>query len=100
MGILVILSQVLEQQLDKEAMTKQEGDDITDPSKSTAKDHTNFLLLLAGYITALCVTFIIGFRTVYKRTLANEKESSEDEKESGDVEDVRNEEFEGKGNHM
>merc|ERR1711892_818205 len=36
------------------------------------KDHTNFLLVIAGYLTTLCCIFIIFFTTKFKRTIANQ----------------------------
>jgi hypothetical protein len=33
----------------------------------TPKDHTNFLLVLAGYMTMLVVVFVLFFSTTYKR---------------------------------
>merc|ERR1712037_697972 len=56
-GVLIALAQVLQQPLDNEAFQKQVCDDL-DPANTTARDHTNFLLVIAGYISALCITFI------------------------------------------
>jgi hypothetical protein len=37
----------------------------------TPKDHTNFLLVLAGYMTTLVVVFVLFFSTVFKRCVQN-----------------------------
>ena len=71
-GILVFASQMLEQDLTGSAISRDVcGTESTnnDPSSSTTvspngtdivgKDHTNFLLVIAGYLTALCLIFII-----------------------------------------
>ena len=43
------------------------------------KDHTNFLLVVAGFLTALVIFFIIFFRTKYKRTLADVVDNRSDD---------------------
>ena len=40
-------------------------------SNGPGKDHTNFLLFIAGYTSVLTIVLILGLRTTYKRTEAN-----------------------------
>lgn len=83
-GVLIALAQVLQQPLDNEAFEKQVCDEL-DPENTTARDHTNFLMVIAGYITALCITFIAGFHANYKRSRANK---ASENSENGAVENL------------
>ena len=47
--------------------------------KEYAKDHTNFLLFTAGYMTTMNVIFMVFLKTDYKRTLANESQENKEE---------------------
>ena len=38
---------------------------------SKGKDHTNFLLFIAGYTSLLTIILILGLKTTFKRTEAN-----------------------------
>jgi hypothetical protein len=40
-------------------------------SNGIGKDHTNFLLFIAGYTSVLTIILILGLKTTYKRTEAN-----------------------------
>ena len=80
-GVLVFLSQMLEQPLDKEALQLQVCDE--GGPDTSAKDHTVFLMVLAGYITAICTIFIAFFHTEYKRTLANQAREAVGEESLG-----------------
>ena len=76
MSIMMILMrmmlQVLEQPLDGASLSRQ----VCTPGieDTTARDHTNFLLVIAGYMSAISVIFILGFSTTFKRSLANQRE--------------------------
>ena len=47
--------------------------------KEYAKDHTNFLLFTAGYMTLMNVIFLVFLKTDYKRTLANQSQENNEE---------------------
>ena len=80
---------MLEQNLQGEALSREicstastscSTDSTSSPSPTISspdlsligKDHTNFLLVIAGYLTSLVVIFIIFFTTKFKRTIANQ----------------------------
>ena len=67
-----MMLQVLEQPLDGTSLSRQ----VCTPGieDTTARDHTNFLLVIAGYMSAISVIFILGFSTTFKRSLANQRE--------------------------
>ena len=44
-------------------------------SNGIGKDHTNFLLFIAGYTSVLTIILILGLKTTYKRTEANRNSS-------------------------
>ena len=85
-GILVFASQMLEQDLKPDDLlnevcssasstrTSSESSTSSPILDSIGKDHTNFLLVIAGYLTALCLIFIIFFTTKFKRSLANQSD--------------------------
>merc|ERR1711892_446325 len=103
-GILIFLSEMLEQELDKDSfhvevcssflsanssdlvlttptVTTQPTSAIqktmdTPTTTSGAADHTHFLIVLAVYISALSLVFVVFFRTEYKRTKANDTEEN------------------------
>ena len=72
MILMTIMLQVLEQPLDGASLSRQ----VCTPGieNTTARDHTNFLLVIAGYMSAISVIFILGFSTTFKRSLANQRE--------------------------
>ena len=77
-GLLVVASQFLEQDLQGEDRLKQVCSDSDNPDSETmGKDHTRFLMLIAGYLTLLVVIFITAFTTKMNRTMANQSESEE-----------------------
>jgi len=88
-GILVAVAGVMEDDLDTQAMDRQVCSEGSQEQSSSAKDHTRFLLLLAGYLATLCIIFVIGFKTVYKRTLANQREEKEEENEDHETQERR-----------
>jgi len=65
-AILVFISSLLEQDL-----SEAEKQDAVCENAISPKDHTNFLLLLAGYLTLLVVLFVVFFKTKFKRTEAD-----------------------------
>ena len=95
-GLLVFASEMLEQNLQGEALSREIcstastsclTDSTSSPSPTISspdlsligKDHTNFLLVIAGYLTSLVVIFIVFFTTKFKRTIANQiKEETQD----------------------
>jgi FLVCR family MFS transporter 7 len=78
-GVLVFLSQMLEQPLDSAAVGRQVCDTPDNPEDTTARDHTNFLLVIAGYIAAITIIFILCFRTRLNRTIANQQQEGEED---------------------
>eukprot|EP00093_Oithona_nana_P009054 09054.XXX_458141_457607_1 [CDS] Oithona nana genome sequencing. len=69
-SILIMISGAMEQELSPEIVENSE-------CPEDAKDHTNFLLFMAGYTTLLTLAFVVGLNTVYKRTKANRTQSLE-----------------------
>ena len=72
---LVFASEMLEQDLQGEDVFKDicSSSASSTPSTGTVgKDHTNFLMIIAGYLTAISLLFVICFTTKFKRTLANQ----------------------------
>jgi len=65
-AILVFVSSLLEQDLTEEEKTQAVCD-----GSITPKDHTNFLLVLVGYLTLLVVIFVLFFKAKFKRSLAD-----------------------------
>ena len=40
------------------------------------QDHTNFLLLLSGFMSALCLLFYCGYSTRFRRTEADMEQNN------------------------
>ena len=56
------------------ASTGCSGDDVDDVEfikLVSGKDHTNFLLLLAGFMSAICILLYYGYSTKFRRTDAD-----------------------------
>ena len=77
-GALVICSMFMEEELndaEKEqdiCTTVPTGcDGINAINIIPGKDHTNFLMLLAGYMTSICLIFYLCFKTAFKRSEAD-----------------------------
>ena len=51
----------------------------------TGRDHTRFLLVMAGYVTFIGITMIAFFSTKYNRRLANERKEEGEEGQAGDA---------------
>eukprot|EP00092_Neocalanus_flemingeri_P028874 GFUD01031352.1.p1 GENE.GFUD01031352.1~~GFUD01031352.1.p1 ORF type:complete len:468 (+),score=76.63 GFUD01031352.1:210-1613(+) len=77
-GILVFASQMLEQDLKGDDLLKEVCSTASSSTTSldVGKDHTNFLLVIAGYLCAMCLIFITFFSTKLKRTLANQNDKN------------------------
>ena len=90
-GILIAISGAMEQELVGEAQNHvvislkiyntlpnmsshvpfQSCTSLDENGHRIGKDHTNFLMFIAGYITLITIIFILGLKTTYKRTAAN-----------------------------
>ena len=77
-GALVIGSMFLEQDLTESerqndicTLAPSGCDDYSSITIIPGKDHTNFLMLLAGYMTAICLIFYFCFKTAFKRSEAD-----------------------------
>ena len=77
-GALVIGSMFLEQELSESerqhdicTLAPSGCDDYNTITIIPGKDHTNFLMLLAGYMTAICLIFYFCFKTAFKRSEAD-----------------------------
>ena len=77
-GALVIGSMFLEEELSESerqhdicTLAPTGCDDYTSITIIPGKDHTNFLMLLAGYMTAICLIFYLCFKTAFKRSEAD-----------------------------
>ena len=77
-GALVIGSMFMEEELND--FEKQQDicttvpidcDGINSINIIPGKDHTNFLMLLAGYTTSICLIFYLCYKTAFKRTEAD-----------------------------
>ena len=96
-GMLVFASQILQQDLQYDdqfrdvcslasssSCSSQTQSSLSQTPSATderlcGKDHTNFLLLIALYLLAMVVIFIVFFNTKFKRTLADKiKEETQD----------------------
>ena len=77
-GALVIGSMFLEQELSESerqhdicTLAPSGCDDYNTITIIPGKDHTNFLMLLAGYMTAICLIFYFCFKTAFRRSEAD-----------------------------
>ena len=46
------------------------------------KDHTNFLILLSVFMSTICVLFFFAFKTKFRRSQADQSESSNQSNEN------------------
>ena len=83
-GALVIGSMFMEEEMSEAEKQNDicnvppsgcEGSDI--PANIPGKDHTNFLMLLAGYMTSICLIFYLCFKTAFRRTEADVAEDTQ-----------------------
>ena len=77
-GALVIASMFLEEEMSESerqhdicTLAPSGCDDYNSITIIPGKDHTNFLMLLAGYMTAICLIFYFCFKTAFKRSEAD-----------------------------
>ena len=84
-GALVIGSMFLEQELSESerqhdicTLAPSGCDDYNTITIIPGKDHTNFLMLLAGYMSSICLIFYLCYTTAFKRTEADAAEDKAD----------------------